>query len=487
MDREQLVTGADLSDVSVGICEPCVKGKMARKPFKVSQVKSTRPLELIHSDVCGPMQNVSLGGSKYFVSFIDDYSRFSHVYYVNEKSDVFGVFKEYKALVENQTGQTIAVLRTDGGGEYVSNEFEQYLRMHGIQHQLTVRYTPQQNGVAERFNRTVCELARALVIDSELPKSFWAEAVSTAVYVRNRTPTNAHHEATTPYQKWFSRKPDISDMKVFGSLAYAHIPNELRQKLDDKAEPMVMVGYSLRSKAYRLFDPATNNVVVRRDVVFNESELGLPKSKPNHDETITVDISNTSQPTRKSNRCLKPTVRYGIDDYVTHVACLASDIVEPRSMSEAKDSPQSEKWFEAANEEYRALMENNTWTLSTLPAGRKAIGSKWIFKVKCKPDGSVDRYKARLVAQGFSQSPGVDYEETYSPVVHRSSLRTLLSYGIERGMFIHQMDVVTAFLNGTFTEEIYMKQPDGFISPGNEDLVCKLNRSLYGLKQSPRC
>jgi histone deacetylase 1/2 len=132
-------------------------------------------------------------------------------------------------------------------------------------------------------------------------------------------------------------------------------------------------------------------------------------------------------------------------------------------------------------------MENNTWTLSTPPTGRNAIGSKWIFKVKCKPDGSVDRYKARLVAQGFSQSPGVDYEETYSPVVHRSSLRALLSYGIERGMFIHQMDVVTAFLNGTLTEEIYMKQPDGFISPGNEDLVCKLNRSLYGLKQSPRC
>lgn len=494
MDREQLVTGGDLSDVCVGICDPCVKGKMARKPFKSkNQITTTRPLEIIHSDVCGPMQNVSIGGSRYFVSFIDDYTRYSHVYFVNEKCDVFDVFKEFNALVSNQTGQTIKVLRTDGGGEYVSGEFEAYLKSHGIQHQLTTRYTPQQNGVAERYNRTICELARALVIDSGLPKSFWAEAVSTAVYVWNRAPTTAHkNEATTPYQKWYDSKPDISNLRVFGSLTYAHVPTELRQKLDDKAENMVMVGYSLRSKAYRLYNPATNKVVVRRDVIFDESRLGLPKPEPESapNDTLPVDLSVDSpsdpESVRRSQRHPTPINRYGIDEYVTHVA-YSSSVLEPQSMKEALAGPQAEQWQTAAREEYDALMDKQTWTLTKLPPGRAAIGSKWVFKVKYNPDGTVNRYKARLVAQGYSQKPGIDYDETFSPVVHRTSLRTLLAYGVQRGMIIHQMDVVTAFLNGSLTEEIYMKQPDGFEAHGREDLVCRLNRSLYGLKQSSRC
>ena len=488
MASEQLVTGADLSDVSVGICTPCIKGKMTRKPFKYKdQIKSTRPLQLIHSDVCGPMQNASIGGSRFFVTFIDDYSRFTHVYFIKHKSDVFSVFQEYQALVTNKTGQTIGTLRSDGGGEYMSDQFEQYLRSEGIHHELTVRYAPQQNGVAERYNRTVCEAARTMIIESGLSKSFWAEAVSTAVYVRNRVPIAAHKVMTTPYQLWYDQKPDISNLRAFGSTAYAHIPNELRQKFDEKAEQLVMVGYSLRSKGYRLLDPVTNKIVVRRDVVFNETELGLLRPMSNDDETVSVDISEATQPVQRSERTRKQVVRYGIDDYVNHVACLASDVLEPGSMSEATSGPQSEQWRNAANEEYKALMDNNTWSLTRLPEGRKAIGSKWVFKVKCKPDGTVDRYKARLVAQGYAQKPGIDYEETFSPVVHRSSLRTLLSYGVDKGMLIHQMDVVTAFLNGKLTEEIYMRQPDGFIESGSEDLVCKLNRSLYGLKQSPRC
>lgn len=496
MDHEQLVTGADLSSVKVGVCDPCVKGKMIRKIFKSRDyIKSTRPLELVHSDVCGPMENVSLGGSRYFVSFIDDFSRYTHVYFIDKKSDVFSVFRDFEASVSNQTGQTIATLRTDGGGEYISAEFEQYLQLQGIHHELSVRYSPQQNGVAERYNRTICELARALIIDADLPKSFWAEAISTAVYVRNRAPTNAHKEVTTPYQKWYHCRPDISNLRVFGSLAYTHIPDQLRQKLDDKAEVMMMVGYSLRSKAYRLYNPATGQIVIRRDVVFDEDKLGVPNTKRSQCEddsqTLSIDIPDASSDqlmtTRRSERSKYPVVRYGIDDYVSHVACLARDVIEPQSMSEARNSPQSKQWQKAAEEEYNALMENQTWTLTQLPPGRKYIGSKWVFKAKCKADGSVDRFKARLVAQGYSQQPGVDYDETFSPVVQRSSLRTLLSYGLNRGMIVHQMDVVTAFLNGVLNEEIYMKQPNGFVSPGNEELVCKLNRSLYGLKQSSRC
>ena len=172
--RENLTVGADLSGVCEGgVCEPCVKGKMTRKPFTGSNgIKTRRSLELIHSDVCGPMQNESLVGSRYLVSFIDDYTRFATVYFMREKSEVFEKFKVFEAQATNQTGHAIGTLRTDGGGEYVSREFEDYLVSKGISHQVTVRYTPEQNGVAERYNRTVVESARAMVFGADLPKRF---------------------------------------------------------------------------------------------------------------------------------------------------------------------------------------------------------------------------------------------------------------------------------------------------------------------------
>ena len=166
-----LVVGADLSKVSVDVCEPCIKGKMSRKPFsKHADIKSCRPLELVHTDVCGPMETKSSGGSVYFVSFIHDYTRYAFLYFIREKSQVFEKFKAFEALATNQVGLAIGTLRSDNGGEYISNEFESYLCTKGIHHQLTVRYTPEQNGTAERYNRTICESAPAMIVQSGLPK-----------------------------------------------------------------------------------------------------------------------------------------------------------------------------------------------------------------------------------------------------------------------------------------------------------------------------
>jgi hypothetical protein len=253
-----------------------------------------------------------------------------------------------------------------------------------------------------------------------------------------------------------------------------------------------------------LYDPTSQKIVVRRDVVFDESKLGLPKSNEQHDIekpdelSVTLDLSppvdsvaSNIEP-RRTSRVIQPVIRYGIDEYCSnveheHQAFTAGSTVEPLTYPEAISSPQSKQWVDAANNEYQSLMENKTWELVQLPPGRQPISSKWVFKIKSKPDGTVDRYKARLVARGYTQKQGIDFDETYAPVVHRTSLRALLSYGLNHNMIMHQMDVVTAFLNGQLAEEIYMTQPEGFVSPGEENLVCKLNRSLYGLKQSPRC
>ena len=138
-------------------------------------------------------------------------------------------------------------------------------------------------------------------------------------------------------------------------------------------------------------------------------------------------------------------------------------------------------------QEINSLHKHDVWTLTELPEGRKVIGSKWVFKVKHNADGSVEKHKARLVAQGFSQKHGVDYDETFSPVVRFESIRTVIALAVKKGLKMHQMDVKTAFLYGELEEEVYMRQPEGFVVEGQEHLVCKLNKSLYGLKQSPRC
>ena len=180
-------------------------------------------------------------------------------------------------------------------------------------------------------------------------------------------------------------------------------------------------------------------------------------------------------------------VEDAVEDSVPHFAYRACQIVEPQTMEEALSSDHAKEWKEAADSEYESLIENETWEHVELPSGRKPIGCKWVFKVKHRSNGKVEQFKGCLVAKGYDQKYGIDYDETFSPVVRFSSIRALIALAVQNGMLLHQMDVVTAFLNGKLDEEIYMQQPKGYIRFGEEHLVCKLKKSLYGLKQSPRC
>ena len=260
------------------------------------------------------------------------------------------------------------------------------------------------------------------------------------------------------------------------------------------------------TEPYRLLDEKTSKIYIRRDVILNEQDFGQKTEEvPKGDllETIEVEqnpISETeeeqaeSEERRQSERTRRPPVRFGIDEYadtatasIPHVAYVAHQIAEPNTMDKALAGDLSNEWEEAADLEYDSLLQNETWDLVELPRGRETIGSKWVFKIKYKGDGEIERFKARLVAKGYAQKPGIDYDETFSPVVKFSSIRVLLAFAVQNDMLLHQMDVVTAFLNGTLEEDLYMQQPDGYVQQGKEHLVCKLRKSLYGLKQSPRC
>ncbi|MCO5606361.1 hypothetical protein L7F22_060549 [Adiantum nelumboides] len=251
--------------------EGCVLGKMHRFAFSQDgSVRATRKLQLVHSDVCGPMRTPSVANNLYFVTFIDDFSRFCWVYPLKAKSDVFGIFQHYVSMVENETGCKVQTLRTDRGGEYMSGAFKDFLGKKGIKHQCTMPYTPQQNGVAEWKNRSLMEMARCMLKAKSLPHKLWMEAVACAAHVLNRCPTRAL-KTITPYESWYDRKPSVSYLRVFGCLAYAHISQQLRGKLDDKAVKCIFVGYSNGSKGYRLYNPATNKIFESRDVIFAET------------------------------------------------------------------------------------------------------------------------------------------------------------------------------------------------------------------------
>ena len=296
---------------------------------------------------------------------------------------------------------------------------------------------------------------------------YWAEAISTAAYVRNRMPTKAIKENKTPYERWYGKKPNVSHLRVFGCMAYVHIPDNEQRKLDKKAEKMRFVGYSLTSKRYRVFDETKGKIFIRKDVEFNENDFSHketmtttdpePKQEDVEGEIEEVKEDQSPQEPRRSGRLRKPPVRYGYDEYadsatsthhVHHVAYNVCKIDEPSTIQEAATSDHAREWKAAADSEYNSLIENKTWKLVELPPGRKAIGCKWVFKVKPRMDGTVERFKARLVAKGYAQKYGIDYDETFSPVVRFSSIRVLLAFAVQNNMLIHQMDVVTAFFNG---------------------------------------
>jgi hypothetical protein len=494
-----MVEGLELSSENIdNFCEPCVKGKLHRAPFSVANRRADEPLGLVHTDVCGKLNKQSLSGAEYFLTFIDDKTRYVWVYFLKSKNEVFKRFVEWKTMAENLTCHKLKCLRSDNGGEYISAELESYLKSEGVRHELIVPKTPEQNGVAERMNRTLMEKVRSMLADARLPQKFWAEALSTAVYLTNRSPTKAVSQMT-PYEAWTGDKPNVEHLRCFGCAAYAHIPKDERQKLDAKAKRCVFLGYGTEVKGYRLYDCERQKVFYSRDVLFNEAAHGIQMSPSGTEETepVNVDCLNDSEPTgepvaagpedtdsilRRSARERRLPQHYG--DWI-NVA--NSDLKEPTTVTEVLSDPDKENWLEAMNKEMDSLNANNVWDLVPLPEGRKAVGSKWVFKRKLNADGKIERYKARLVAQGFSQKFGIDYDETFCPVVRHESVRAVIALAVQHGLKLHQMDIITAFLNGELKEEVYMRQPECFISKGQEHLFCRLKRSIYGLKQSPRC
>ncbi|KPJ11482.1 Retrovirus-related Pol polyprotein from transposon TNT 1-94 [Papilio machaon] len=526
--RQGMASGINYTVSDYTPCVACLKGKQSRLPFpKQSYTRATEKLGLIHSDLCGPMSVNSFSGAKYLLTFIDDYTRMTFGYFIRNKSEVLPVFKIFKKFVENQTNLKIKMLRTDNGREYVNKDFQLFLQEHGIKHQTTVPYSPQQNGVAERANRTIIEAGRCMLQEAGLDRRFWAEALNTAIYIKNKSPSKAVR-GTTPEEKWSGNKVNLSNLRTFGCVAYAMIPNEKRKKLDAKCKQYIFVGYCSESKGYRLIDPENPSKCIKsRDVQFLEGKmyknLVLNKGNKtsdcelnissNEDDLNSNDINDQVNPTsviESSDSNSADTSASGCsfiddpddvtwnpdmtlqqssdsDDTVSiAVAMTACHNGEPQTIQDALSGPDAEHWRKAIADEYKSFEKNKAWNLTLLPAGKKAVKCKWVFKKKLGSEGELLHYKARLVAKGFTQEYGIDYKETYSPVVRYSTIRTLIALAVNLDLYIDHMDVKTAFLNGDLRETVYMVQPDGYKVKGKENYVFKLNKAIYGLKQASK-
>lgn len=259
-------------------CDVCQEGKMTRKFFSKSKpIHSKAILDLVHTDLCGPMQTQTQSGKRYVLTFIDDYSRYTFIYLLREKNEVKIKIREFIELMKTQTGLKPKIFHSDRGGEYVNKDLKNYLKSEGIKMKFTPGYTPQLNGIAERKNRTLIEIARCLLIDAKLSKNFWGEAVNTANYIQNRLITRATN--AIPYELWNNKKVYLNHLNLFGNYCYVKIPNQKRKKLDDSAELMILLGYDANN-IFRCYDFKSNRVVYSRDIKFKKmndpQEIEIP-------------------------------------------------------------------------------------------------------------------------------------------------------------------------------------------------------------------
>ncbi|KAJ9535417.1 LOW QUALITY PROTEIN: hypothetical protein OSB04_un001468 [Centaurea solstitialis] len=639
-------------------CVACLKGKQHKNSHKSKEVNTiSSPLQLLHMDLFGPTNVMSIGKKSYCLVIVDDYSRFTWVYFLRTKDETNGLIKPFVIRVENKTNLRLKVIRSDNGTEFKNADLNSFCRK---KRQYSAPRTPQQNGVAERRNRTLIEAARTMLADSKLPITFWAEAVNTACYVQNRV-LIVKSKGKTPYELFEKRKPYIGFLQPFGCPCTILDTKTHLGKFESKSDDGFFVGYSSQSKALRVFNCSTRIIEESDNVKCNENTPNIPGSGPNwlfdidsltnslnmsysvnadsgteqaqetsptfvmfpmplvdsNDASTTAEShgddktecespndgkawalhsgepeferwgrilevrglrpraacfssrasaqklprislgpmwsgiplkktesesteKNDDQPIEESSPSQNledmPTLEEGpqwdqepevndsnlgvdLTEEPLHLTrtqknhpptLVIGDIQSPMitrkqskslpnphlsmifvflSQTEPKkayDAMKDPSWIEAMQEELQQFVLQHVWDLVDLPRGHRVIGTKWIFRNKTDERGIVIKNKARLVAQGYTQEEGIDYDDVFAPVARIEAIRLFLAFASYKGFKVYQMDVKSAFLYGTIDEEVYVSQPPGFEDPKYPDKVYKLRKALYGLHQAPR-
>ena len=478
---------------------------------------------------------------------VDEASGCIQGFCLHAKSESEEFIKSYIIKIQNQFDKTIKFVRHDGAQEFATNSLKILYQEQDIEQQTTVPYAHQTNGTAERAIRTIVTIGRSLLHHAKLDKCFWAEAAMTAIYVKNRLPSPKLPDMT-PFEIVCKSKPSVKHMRVFGCQAYILTPSEKRLKWDPKARMGIFVGYEEVSKAYRVFDIEASKIMITRDVTFDESAFGFsmePSNEEFDDAMLDLDLleindDNVRQvnykqtgkrKTRPSNNVIRSATRQiGLkessapEDLFDHHrknrangreapsfddeekeetsdqdnnstpptfwrasanVAETSDLAEPSTFQDAINGPNQVHWRKAIQAELESVQLCGVLRATKLLKNQRAIGTKWVFKIKCKADGTVEKFKARLVAKGFKQQYGIDYTETFAPVVKYVTLRMVIAITKHFDWPLDQMDVVTAFLYGVMKERVFCIIPEGVEMDGDFDCL-ELVKAIYGLKQASR-
>ncbi|GJR56609.1 retrovirus-related pol polyprotein from transposon TNT 1-94 [Tanacetum coccineum] len=403
-------------------CDACKIGKQAHASHKAKNIVSTtRCLELLHMDLFGPSTVQSYGGNRYTLVIVDDYSR-------------------------------------EFDNEMQSGEF---CNANGITHNFSALCTPQSNGMVERKNRTLQEMSRTMLNEQSLPQKFWCNAVDTSTYILNRILIRAIL-GKTPYGLLRGRKPTLDYFRVFGSKCFILNTKDYLTKFDPKSYEGVFLGYSQNSKVYIILNKHTRKVEESLNVTFNETP---PPSKTS--PLVDDDLDK--------EEAIKVTVKKNLENDIEDETLDIDKIV---NIKESKNHPLenvignlTKEPLVAMQEELNQFIANDVWELVLEPRNMSIIETKWVFRNNLDENGIVSQNKARLVAQGYNQQEGIDYDETYALVARLESIRILLAYACALDFKLFQMDVKSAFLNDFINEEVYVAQPPGFIDFEKPDHV----------------
>ncbi|GJW72145.1 retrovirus-related pol polyprotein from transposon TNT 1-94 [Tanacetum coccineum] len=594
-------------------------------------------------DLCGPMRVESINGKKYVLVIVDDYSRYTWTHFLRSKDETPGVLIDFLTLVQRGLHAQVTTVRTDKGTEFLNKTLHAFFAKEGIRHETSTARTPEQNGVVERRNRTLVEAARTMLSAAKVPLFFWAEAIATSCFTQNRSLVIPRHEKT-PYHIINARKPSVKFFHIFGSLCYIVRDGENLDKMKEKGDACIFVGYSTQSKAYRVFNKRTRMIVETIHVNFDElpqmasdhvssdpgpqcsttvleqdslspgpqsqenvpqvaetvttsNELELlyspmfsellngtshvvskssavhaadnPDKRQQHNTTHTSTTTDVADPpplnihSTHQTPTQVPTVtapeniiqaetntenaQFDDDEFINifstpvqeqgetssrHVdtsnmhtfyqhhpsaqrwtkdhpleqvignpsqsvrtrrqletdgeMCMFALTVSRTEPKNIKEAMADSAWIESMQEELHQFDRLDVWELVDRPLCKNVINLKWLWKNKRDEENTVIRNKSRLVAKGYAQKEGIDFEESFAPVARLEAVRLFIAYAAHKSFTVYQIDVKTTFLYGPLKEEVYVNQPDRFVDPYHPDKVYRLKKALYGLKQAPR-
>lgn len=516
-NAEGIAKNLNFNDDDFRQCETCIKARSTELGHNTVRKKAQRRFEIVATDILGPFVTTPTG-EKFVVVFLDTFSNYVTVNVIKKKSDVAACFARYHKKVEAMfPNEPLHLLRSDCAKEYLEGDFRAYCDAAGITIEQSSPYAPQLNGAAERMNRTLTEKMRSLLFDAGLEAKFWPKAIETAAYLINRSPSRTNPENKTPYEIWHGSKPNLKNLKVFGAVAFRHVPEEVRHqmvtsqrrrgnifdaKICPRAEKRILIGYT--NTGYNVLDPSTEKVVSSCDVRFNEqknlssiNDSDIPEPAPLPEPTPATTSAQLQQNVQLDPEPIpqavvdQPVPSAGDHTYARALMCnrpmrpkrLLEECI-PTNFAAISGNAYEGEWRKAVQTELEALKANSVFTVVEKVAGTRPIDTKWVFDIKYSPTGE-PKAKARLVARGFRDTQDYAISETYSPVVNNWLIRWAFSLANRGDMEIVQYDVSTAFLHADIAKPVFLAVPQG-MSLNSSGQVLQLQRSLYGLKSSSK-